>query len=151
MEGLVVVHVLSAVLGLGPAFAFPFLLRSTDSPEEMKRNVQQVAYLEIFPKLFGTLALLSGFALFFFGSYGPFLQLWIAGSVAVYIAIEILVIGFMAPAVKTLLKRIDETAAEPAQASVPQLRGLYIRVRRLHLWSGALGLLLLALMIVKPD
>ncbi|WP_127529888.1 DUF2269 family protein [Paenibacillus kobensis] len=151
MMGLVVVHVLTAILGLGPAYAFPFLLRKALTVEEMKRNLMQVAYLEIFPKIFGTLAVLSGLLLFFLGSYGPFAQVWIIGSLAVYVGIEILVIGFLNPSAAKLLKFIDETGEKTREEPGVHLNGLYSRVRSLHLWAGILGLLLFVFMIAKPD
>ncbi|UUZ97479.1 DUF2269 domain-containing protein [Paenibacillus sp. P25] len=147
---LVMIHVLSAVLGLGPAYAFPWMLRKASTVDEMKRNLLQVAYLEAFPKIFGTLAILSGLALFFLGSYGPFVQVWILGSLAVYVAIEILVIGFLNPATQKLLKLIGEPAAAAAEQPSAMLSSLYARVRNLHLWSGVLGLLIFILMIAKP-
>ncbi|WP_274365852.1 DUF2269 family protein [Paenibacillus thermotolerans] len=151
MEWLVVIHVLSAVLGLGPAYAFPLMLRKASAVDEMKRNVQQVSYLELFPKVFGTLAVLSGLALFFIGSYGSFVQTWIIGSLAVYVVTEILVIGFMAPATRNLLKMMDapeiESGGEPALAMVK----LYSHVRNLHVWAGILGLLIFILMVAKPQ
>ncbi|WP_276352254.1 DUF2269 family protein [Cohnella caldifontis] len=150
MVWLVAIHVLSAVLGLGPAFAFPFMLRSASTAPEMKRNLQQVSYLETFPKIFGTLAVLSGLGLFFWGSYGPFMQVWIIGSLMVYAAIEILVIGFLNPAAAKLLKLLGESRATAAEPPNPEMIGLYARTRNLHLWSGVLGIVLLTLMIVKP-
>ncbi|GMK39697.1 hypothetical protein PCCS19_27520 [Paenibacillus sp. CCS19] len=151
MVCLIVIHVLSAILGLGPAYAFPFILRKASTAEEMKRNLTQVAYLEIFPKIFGTMAILSGLLLFFLGSYGPFAQVWIIGSLAVYVVIEILIIGLLNPTANKLLKLINETGAAALEEPAAHLIGLYARVRNLHLWAGILGLVIFIFMIVKPD
>ncbi|RAP73370.1 DUF2269 family protein [Paenibacillus montanisoli] len=151
MVWLVVLHILSAILGLGPAYAFPWMLRKVSTVEEMKRNLLQVAYLEFFPKAFGTVAIISGLALFFIGSYGSFAHLWIIGSLAVYAAIEILVIGFLNPAASKLLKRINESGVVSSEEPAANLIGLYSRVRNLHLWAGILGLIIFVLMIAKPD
>lgn len=64
----------------------------------MGRALEQVTRLEMFPKVFGTLAVVSGAVLFWLGSYGPFLQAWIAGSLLLFIAVEVLVVGFLNPA-----------------------------------------------------
>ncbi|MFC0216574.1 DUF2269 family protein [Paenibacillus chartarius] len=150
MVWLVIIHVLSAVLGLGPAFAFPWMLRAVSTVNDMSRNLQQVAYLEKFPKVFGSLAVLSGLALFWLGSYGPFMQLWLAGTLAVFIVTEVLVIGFLNPAANRLMKRIAESPLSPEAAPTGDLAGLYTRVRSLHIWSGVLGLIIFVLMIAKP-
>ncbi|WP_248928831.1 DUF2269 family protein [Paenibacillus hamazuiensis] len=148
---LVTIHVLSAMLGLGPAYAFPFILRKVSTLDEMKRNLLQVASLEVFPKIFGSLAFISGLALFFIGSYGPFMQVWIIGSLAVFAAIEILVIVYLNPAAGRLIKLLAESETAASDVPAAHLTVLYTRVRNLHLWSGILGILLLILMIVKPQ
>ena len=151
MTWLVVVHVLSAMLGLGPAYAFPLMLREANTTEEMRGNMKQVAYLEVFPKVFGTLAVLSGLALVFLNSYGPFTQAWIIGSLAVYVAIEVLVIGFLNPAANKLMQRLSERGDAVPSAPDAEMIPLYVRVRNLHLWAGLLGLAIFILMIAKPQ
>jgi uncharacterized membrane protein SirB2 len=145
---LVVIHVLSAVLGLGPAFAFPLLLKKPSTLEEMGNHLRQVARLELFPKVFGSIALLSGLALFFAGSYGPFTQVWILGTLAVYVVIQIVIIGFLNPAAVKLERTFQEKSARMVPDSV-QL-GMYALVRNLHTWACALSLVIFVLMIVKP-
>lgn len=150
MEWLVVIHVLAAVLGLGPAYAFPFLLRKTSSIQEMERNLGHVAHLEVFPKIFGTLAIVSGLALFFIGSYGSFAQIWILGTLIVYIMIEVLVIGFLNPTAKKLQSAIAALKTKAKQEANTELDGMYARVRNLHVWAGVLGLAIFILMTMKP-
>ncbi|WP_182303631.1 DUF2269 family protein [Cohnella cholangitidis] len=151
MEWLVLLHVVSAVLGLGPAYAFPLLLNNAPTVHEMQRNLSVVTRMEIFPKIFGTLALLSGLALFWLGSYGPFMQIWIAGTLLVYALIEIVVIGLLNPTATKLLAAIGkldsgEKEAQPAS----ELQMSYSRVRNYHIWSCALGLIIFAFMVIKP-
>ncbi|MFC5468923.1 DUF2269 family protein [Cohnella suwonensis] len=150
MEWLVVVHVLSAVLGLGPAFAFPVMLRKALTVEDMKNNLRMVASLEVFPKLFGTLAIVSGLTLFFVGSYGAFMQLWIFGTLAVYVVIEILVVAFLNRIAAKLQKMLADSSVEAVARPSGELTRMYVQVRNLHLWAGALGIVIFVLMIVKP-
>jgi len=150
MEWLVVIHVVSAVLGLGPAFAFPWMLRKTESAAEMEANLAQVLRLETFPKVFGSLALLSGLGLAFAGSYGSFAQLWLAGSLVLYVAIQAVVLGGMNPAVRKLQRTLAEAAGAAERRSLEAASALYARVRILHGVAGALSLLILLLMIAKP-
>lgn len=154
MKWLILIHVLAAILGFGPTFVFPLLLRNTSSLEEMKQNLRLVARLEMFPKIFGTLALVSGLVLFWLGSYGTFLQIWLLGTLLVFIVIEVLIVGFLSPTVKKLeasmANREAAAASEALEAPSPQLAGLYGRVRNLHAWATVLGTVILILMILKP-
>lgn len=150
MEWLVVIHVLAAVLGLGPAFAFPVLLRKSETVQEMGKHLELVARLELFPKVFGTLAVLSGVALLLLGSYGGFAQLWIIGTLAVYVVIEVLVVGMLNPAAARLSKMIAEEKAPAGQQPGAGHVGLYTRIRSLHSWACVLSLVIFVLMILKP-
>lgn len=151
LEWLVVIHVLSAVLGLGPAYAFPFILRRTSSVEEMRRCLSQVATLEAFPKIFGTIALVSGLLLFFVGSYGPFAQTWILGALIAYVLLEALIIGFLNPATQRLQRALAGDPASPERIAADERDRLYARVRNSHAWAGIGSLVIFVLMIVKPD
>lgn len=152
MEWLVLLHVISAVLGLGPAYAFPLLLKKVSTAYEMQRNLSVVTRMEIFPKIFGTLALLSGLALFWLGSYGPFKQIWIAGTLLVYVLIEILVIGLLNPTAAKLLAAIGKLDSGDREVQPPsELQMSYRRVRNYHVWSCALGLIIFAFMVLKPQ
>lgn len=149
MEWLVLLHVLSAILGLGPAYAFPLVMKKTKSGKEMLQFVEIVGRLEIFPKAFGTIAVLSGLVLFWVGSYGAWTQVWIIGTLVVYAVTEVLVIGFLNPAAKRLQEQLSSASADTAAES-PSLQSLYARVRNLHVWACALGLVIYGLMIMKP-
>ncbi|HZG84793.1 DUF2269 family protein [Paenibacillus sp.] len=150
MMWLVVVHVVSAVLALGPAFAFPWVLRPTSSAAEMASCLDLVDRLEVFPKIFGTLALLSGVALVIFGSYGSFAQVWIAGSLLLFAAVQVLVIALMTPAAKKLRASLAEAGETMQREASAAGCALYARVRRYHAAAGVLSFLILLLMIVKP-
>ncbi|PYI50294.1 DUF2269 family protein [Paenibacillus flagellatus] len=150
MEWLVLLHVLSAIIGLGPAYAFPLLLRPTTSVEEMERSLRQVARLELFPKISGTLAVLSGIVLFWIGSYGSLLQLWIGGTLVLYILIEVLIVGFLAPALKKLQAALSSPDARTRPEAPAPLAAMYAKVRNLHLWATVLGTIIFILMILKP-
>lgn len=150
MQWLVMLHVLSAVIGIGPTFAFPLLLRNTSSATEMAAALGNVAKLELFPKLFGTLAVLSGFALFWLGSYGSFMQIWIMGTLLLYIVIEVLIIGFLNPAAKKLHETIAAPDKQTSGSITPQAGTLYARVRSYHLWATVLSTVIIVLMILKP-
>jgi len=151
MEWLIVVHVLAAVIGLGPAFAFPMLLKKTGSKQEMERNLRQVAQLETFPKIGGLVAVVSGLCIFFFGSYGSFMQIWVLGSLIMYILIEILIVGFLVPTVKRLHGAIAAAVSEGENGPLlGETTIMYGRVRNYHLWASILSVVIFVLMVVRP-
>lgn len=102
MKWLVLVHVLSAIVGVGPVFFYLVLFRKNQSENELNYSVQLSSKLDFFPKVGGTLAALSGILLVVLGEYGSFMQLWLYGSLLLYVVIQIIVIGFIAPRVKKL-------------------------------------------------
>ncbi|WP_205127076.1 DUF2269 family protein [Paenibacillus ginsengarvi] len=151
MKWIVLVHVISAIVGLGPTYAFPMLLRSGSSIREMERSLRQVSALELFPKLFGTIAVLSGLVLFFLGSYGSFLQVWIVGTLVLYVIVELVIILRLNPAAKKLHSRLaDSLTPDETAAASPEVSALYDQVCRSHIWATVLGTIIFILMILKP-
>lgn len=147
---LIIIHILSAVLGLGPAYAFPFMLKSTNSLQAVKHSVALVARLEMFPKVFGTLAVLSGLLLIWLGSYGSILQIWLIGTLIIYAGLEVIVIGFLNPAAKILQAQLADLPHETDEPLPSLVARKYAHVRNLHTIVGAISLLIFILMIVKP-
>jgi uncharacterized membrane protein len=102
MEWLILLHVLSAIIGVGPTFFAHVLTRPDKTIEQLKVTTELYKRLEYFPKIGGSIAMLSGFILFYTGDYGSFGELWILGSVLLYIFIQIIVIGFITPVSKKI-------------------------------------------------
>ncbi len=150
MEWLVLLHVVSAVVGLGPAYAFPFILRRETSLAEVKRMTDLVGRLEIFPKIFGGLTLLSGLLLVWLGNYGSFFTLWIFAALTLFIAAEVVIIGLLTPAAKKLSALLMQLTAKGETNANPQALGLVSKVRTYHLTSCGIVLAIIALMVLKP-
>jgi uncharacterized membrane protein len=74
------VHVLSAIIGIGPTYAFLVVLRKNQSVQELRSSLKMGIILELFLKILGSLAVVTGLVLFFVGDYGQFTQLWLIGS-----------------------------------------------------------------------
>ncbi|MFI8576332.1 DUF2269 family protein [Rossellomorea aquimaris] len=102
MEWLILLHVLSAIIGVGPTFFAHVLTRPDKTIEQLKVTTELNKRLEYFPKIGGSIALLTGFILFYTGDYGSFAQLWILGSVLLYVFIQLIVIGFITPVSKKI-------------------------------------------------
>lgn len=143
MKFLILIHVLSAIIGVGPTFFSHVLLRRNQTTEELKASLALLKKLEVFPKVGGVLAVISGLILFFVGNYGSFLQIWLIGSLILYICIQVIVIGFAAPTVQKLSEFLDAHSDEYLKA--------HLKANRLFWLASALGTTLFVLMIIKPS
>lgn len=150
MELLVFVHVLAAVVGLGPAYAFPVMLQKETSLVEVIRRSEMVTKLEMFPKIFGGIALLSGIILFWLGDYGTILSLWLGGSLFLFLLAEVVIIGFLAPAAKKLSSVLAKQKEGGASEVNEESSLLLSKVRNFHTLAGVLTTLILILMVFKP-
>lgn len=151
MEWLVLLHVLSAIIGIGPTYFSGVLLRSGQGLGTLRHNLALAKTLSNFPKIGGTVAVLSGLALVWLGNYGPLTQLWLLGSLALYVLIQVVVVGYAAPRTG----RLASWASSPAGAGVgtlpPAQAALLGQIGGAHLLAGLLGVALFVLMILKPS
>lgn len=150
MEWIVLLHVVSAVVGLGPAYAFPLILRKEKSLEEVKRMADLVTRLEILPKIFGGLTLLTGILLVWLGNYGTFFTLWIVAALILFIIAEVVIIGFLTPAAKKLAMTLTELTEQGESETNPISLDLLSKVRNYHITSCVIVLVIIALMVLKP-
>lgn len=150
MAWLVFLHVVSAVVGLGPAYAFPLMLKKEQSLVEVKRMVDLVARIEMLPKIFGGLTLISGLLLMWLGNYGSFFTLWIGGSLVLFILVEVVIIGFLTPAAKRLSAALLELLEQGASETNAHTLQLLSKVRNFHITSCVMVLVIIAFMVVKP-
>ncbi|WP_239617512.1 DUF2269 family protein [Cohnella mopanensis] len=146
---LVAIHVLSAIIGIGPTYFSHVLLRKGQTLGQLKSSLTFIPLLEKFPKILGSVAVLSGILLAWLGDYG-FKQLWIYGSLAVYVIIQIIVVGFMAPAAKKLVAKamassdpVDQTVSSELQVDVS-------KVNNLNYLAAIFGIILFLFMFFKP-
>jgi hypothetical protein len=150
MKWLVLIHVLTAIIGIGPTFALHILLRKNQSVPESRSSFKTISGLLLFPKILGILAVVSGLILFNVGSYGSFIQLWAIGSLILYILIQIIVIGFIG----RLSPHLEKWLVDPVSQSVQILPVEQIKLRNklsnyLNV-SSILVIVLFIFMILKP-
>jgi uncharacterized membrane protein len=150
LKVLVLIHVLSSILGVGPTFFAHVLLRKGQSLEELRTSLKLGKILEFFPKVGGTVAVLSGILLLIIGSYGGFDQLWIIASLIAYICIQFIVVGLAAPVQKKLAAWVFDPINLKAD-NLPQLqKSALTKVSNLFYIASTLGVLLFIFMILKP-
>lgn len=150
LSWLVLFHVLSAIIGVGPTFFGHVLLRSNQSVGELKHSMQLSNKLDYFPKIGGVLAVLSGLTLIWLGHYGSFMQLWLLGSLILFVIIEVIVIGLVAPNSKKLTKWVLHKDNQHADSLPAEVMGYYSKSRN-YLWlASVFGVVLFIFMIMKP-
>jgi uncharacterized membrane protein SirB2 len=148
---LILVHVLSAIIGVGPTFFGHVLMREKQSIQELRFSLKTWKYLEFFPKIGGTIAFLSGIILIIIGNYGSFLQLWLVGSLILYIIIQIIVVGFIAPRQKKIASWLFAPENSDADSLPADIQKLQSQVNTLFYIASAFGITLFIFMIVKPS
>jgi len=146
---LIVIHVLSAIIGVGPTFFSHALLRKNQSMEDLRSSLRLNHRLEVFPKIGGTLALLTGIILVLIGNYGGFAQIWIIGSLVVYAIIQIIVIGIIVPRQKKLESWVLDDANRSVNTLPDEQNKLFTTISNLYYAPTTLGVLLFIFMIVK--
>lgn len=150
MQWLVLIHALSAIIGVGPTFFGHVLVRNNQTLDQLRHSMKLAGKLDIFPKVGGSLAVISGIVLVALNDYGTFMQLWLVGSLALYILIQIVVVGLVAPAQKRLAQWVFDEA-NINKTELPQVqRNLLSRANSLLYVASAMGVLLFVFMIIKP-
>jgi uncharacterized membrane protein len=147
---LVVIHVLAAVIGVGPTYFFPSLLRPSLSPSELRSVLEIGRRLARYPQIGGPVAVLSGVGLVFAIDTHLFAQKWVIGSMALFVAIQVVVMTMAVPATKKLGAWMAAPGNADAKAFSPEAEALYKRLRSAHMVAAVLGTMLFGLMILKP-
>ncbi|SFL98163.1 Predicted integral membrane protein [Paenibacillus sp. 1_12] len=151
MKWLVLIHILSAIIGIGPTYAIHILLRKNQSVPELRSSFKTISILLLFPKILGTLAVLSGLALvLLYDSYGGFSQLWTLGSLILYVIIQVIVIAFFG----RTSPRLEKWLADPVSQSLQILPAEQIKLQsKLMSYmneASFFGIVLFIFMILKP-
>lgn len=149
MEWLVFVHVASAIIGIGPAFFMHVCYRKNQTTGDLRHSMGTAKKLELYPKIGGTVAVLSGILLVVWSSW-EFGDFWIWGSLVLYVLIQVIVIAFATPIANRINKWLKETA-EPGENVLPEHVNKWVGRAGWWLNAGsALGIALIALMVIKP-
>jgi uncharacterized membrane protein SirB2 len=148
MEYLILLHVMAAIIGVGPTFFGHVLVRRNQTPAQYRSSWAMTKLLEPFPKIGGSLAVLSGLALYFIGDYGSFAQLWLLGALVLYLLIQVTVVALITPASNQLKAWADSAEGMAATAFPAAQQGLLNRVNTLYWIASAMGVSLFILMVM---
>ncbi|WP_047984776.1 DUF2269 family protein [Ornithinibacillus californiensis] len=150
MKWLVLIHVLSAIIGVGPTFFGHVFFRKKQTVGDFKQSLKLSKMLEFFPKIGGSIAVLSGIALVIWSSWS-FTEFWILGSILLYIGIQVVVIGFVAPITKELVHWVKEDNTLSDYEPLPSEQSATLsKANRYYYIASCMGTLLFILMILKP-
>jgi uncharacterized membrane protein len=150
LKVLILIHVLSAIIGVGPTFFGHVLFRKKQTTEELRHSMKLSNYLTFFPKIGGSLAVLTGIALVVIGNYGSFLTLWLVGSLVLYVLIQIVVIAIIDPRAKKLAAWVMSDESKLSEALPEQQQVQLNSISNLYNVASTLGVLIFFLMIWKP-
>ncbi|MDF2661965.1 MAG: hypothetical protein K0Q94_4756 [Paenibacillus sp.] len=148
MEWLVTIHVLSAVLGIGPTYFGHILLRRKQRREQLLESLSLFGRLNYFPKIGGSVAVASGILLVALSGW-KFSDLWIVGSLVLYVLIQMVAVAMLGPVLNRLVQTLgaeEEQERDPAANSA----ALLAKANRLYNTASIMGTALILLMIIKP-
>ena len=150
MEWLVTIHVLSAVLGIGPTYFGHILLRKKQSKEQLQSSLSLFGLLNYFPKIGGSIAVVSGILLVALSGW-KFSDLWIAGSLVLYVLIQVVAVAMMGPILKQLVQALNAANNKGSDsAATDGSSALLAKINRLYYTASILGAVLILLMVIKP-
>jgi hypothetical protein len=148
---LAVVHVLAAVIGIGPTYFFPALFRASLGPPELRGVLATAQRLAKYPQIGGPIAVVSGIGLVFAIDPGKlFVQKWIYLSIVLFVVVQVIILAVAVPATKKLAAWVFHPGNADATALSAEAAATYKRLRTAHITAVAFGTLLFALMILKP-
>lgn len=146
---LVAVHVVAAIVGIGPTYFGHVLLRKGQTLGQLRNSLVLSAKLEKFPKVLGSIAVLSGLLLVWLGDYG-WDQWWIIAAIVDYVLIQIVVIAFLARATAGLAVKVQAASGPSEQPASGELVAGLAKVNAINYVATVLGIVLFLLMFFKP-
>lgn len=147
---LVIIHILSAIVGLGPGFVLTYMVMKATNMAELRHGYKLRKQIHIFVMIGGTLLLVTGILM---GIINPYLfkQGWYSISLILYLlalAASPLLLRKEAKPINQFLAEYEE---EHDKAAIPQI---YLDLsKRLYLYehiTNVFFILIIILMILKP-
>jgi uncharacterized membrane protein len=143
---LIVLHVLAAIVGIGPAFILPVLGRSAKSGSQLRFVFGIIQKINKFPKIGGITLIVTGILLMIVGKFG-FSVLWLNFSLLLFVIIEIIIIGFIEPQMRKVAQIVMSSQGEEFPDGFElSMKKVVPLERTVHL----LTVIIIILMVVKP-
>lgn len=149
MSLLILIHAMAAVLGVGPTFFIHAFFRRRQNVGQLRHSLAFAGMLDLFPKIGGTIAVLTGIALVILSDW-TFAHLWITASLVLYVLIQIVAVGLAAPRIKRLAHWMADTKLEDSRELPSEQSALVARTNSLYWLTTVMGAALFILMFYKP-
>ncbi|SEB82989.1 DUF2269 family protein [Paenibacillus sp. GP183] len=143
---LVVLHVLAAIVGIGPAFILPVLGKSAKTGSQLRFVFGLIKKVNNFPKIGGITLLITGILLMIVSKTG-FSLMWLNLSLLLFVIIEVIIIGFVEPQMKKVTQLVMSNEGD----QIPS--GFADSMKRITPLEGTvhvLTFLIIILMVLKP-
>jgi uncharacterized membrane protein len=149
MKWLVLIHVLSAIIGVGPTFFFHYLLRKNQTVSGMKHSFKTAMALTKLPTIGGLIAVATGIIMVALSDW-QFLDFWIIGSLILYITLQVLFIILTGPLVKKLGMWAVETKGSDSEPLPAEQEDLVRLTNKRVMLTNGFALFIFIFMIMKP-
>ncbi len=145
---LLVLHILSSIAFIGPAFVTPIIRRSARTVGQLHFVLGITAKLAIITKIGGTGIILTGVGLMFITKMG-LSQMWLNVSILLALLMVGLIDGWIEPRMKKIRKTIAER--QDQGNDIPAEFGLQLKkIVPIEMAAMLLMIAVLVLMVVKP-
>ncbi|GIO59682.1 DUF2269 family protein [Paenibacillus cineris] len=145
---LLVLHILSSIAFIGPAFVTPIIRRSARTVGQLHFVLGITAKLAIMPKIGGTGLILTGVGLMIITKMG-LSQMWLNVSILLALLMVGLIDGWIEPRMKKIRKIISER--QDQSNDIPAEFGLQLKkIVPIEVAAMLLMIAVLVLMVVKP-
>jgi len=150
MKWFLLIHVLSAVIGIGPTFFAHYITRNGQTVEEFKHNYKIGKKLYIFPLIGGPIAVITGIIITHLGNYNFFSSFWLYGSLIIYIIIQVIGIGVLFPSIEKVAKWVMKVENKDRQTFPAEQERQIRQINRTLNVVSVLSIMLFTLMVIKP-
>lgn len=143
---LVVLHVIAAIVGIGPAFVLPLLGSSAKTGSQLRFVFGIIQKINKFPKTGGITLIVTGVLLMIVGKMG-LSELWLNLSLVFFIIIEVIIIGMIEPRMRKITAIVMASEGE----EIPQgYQASMSKIIPLETTVHVLTIVIIILMVVKP-
>ncbi|MFC0473589.1 DUF2269 family protein [Halalkalibacter kiskunsagensis] len=145
-EIFVLIHVISAVVGLGASFALPSIINSPQTAKDARYSLLLNAKVDVFAKVGSITLLVTGMILGVLNTT-LFTTGWYLTSIAIYIGVQFIVAGVMPRTIKSMERSLIDYNDEDLPA------GYAKGVSKLKPYTAivhAAAVILIILMVIKP-
>lgn len=142
----VLIHVFSAILGMGPGFVMIYIVKQARNMEELRHAYLIRNKLHIFVMIGGTLLLLSGITM---GTLNPYW--WKQGWYVTSLALFLIALSFGPLVLAPKSKPIKQFLSEYQESEIPE--EYYRKANQLFFYErleNVIFLIIIVLMILKP-